>query len=53
VLAAPHGVQFDAYRNKLVRTWRPGGNGNLLHRLMISVAKRQMTKQLAGKAVQA
>ena len=53
VLAAPHGVQFDAYRNKLSRTWRPGGNGNLLHRLMIGVAKRQMTKELAGKEVRA
>lgn len=53
VLAAPHGVQFDAYRNKLAHTWRPGGNGNPFHRLMIAVAKRQMTRQLAGKAVQA
>jgi hypothetical protein len=40
-------------RNKLAHTWRPGGNGNLLHRLMIAVAKRQMTRELAGKAVQA
>jgi molybdopterin/thiamine biosynthesis adenylyltransferase len=53
VLAAPHGVQFDAYRNRLARTWRPGGNGNPLHRLVIALAKRQMTRALAGKAVQA
>jgi hypothetical protein len=53
VLAAPRGMQFDAFRNKIAHTWRPGGNGNLLHRLMIAVAKRQMTRQLAGKAVQA
>jgi hypothetical protein len=46
-------VQFDAYRNTLARTWRPGGNGNPLHRLMIAVAKRQMTRELAAKAVQA
>jgi molybdopterin/thiamine biosynthesis adenylyltransferase len=44
VLAAPHGMQFDAYRNKLARTWRPGGNGNPLHRLMIAVAKRQFAR---------
>jgi hypothetical protein len=25
VVAAPRGVQFDAYRNKLVHTWRPWG----------------------------
>lgn len=48
VLAAPHGMQFDAYRNKLARTWRPGGNGNLLHRLMISVAKRQFARTPAA-----
>jgi len=53
VLAAPHGVQFDAYRNKLSRTWRPGGNNNPLHRLMIAVARRQMGRELAGKEVQA
>jgi molybdopterin/thiamine biosynthesis adenylyltransferase len=49
VLAAPHGVQFDAYRNKVARTWRPGGNRHPLHRLMIAIGKRQ----LAGKAVPA
>jgi molybdopterin/thiamine biosynthesis adenylyltransferase len=41
VLAAPRGVQFDAYRNKLTRTWRPGGNRHPLNRLTIAVAKRQ------------
>jgi len=46
VRAAPHGMQFDAYRNKLALTWRPGGNRNPLHRLMIAIGKRQ----LAGKA---
>jgi len=45
VLAAPHGMQFDAYRNKVARTWRPGGNRHPLHRLAITVAKRQMAKQ--------
>jgi len=53
VWAAPYGVQFDAYRNKLVRTWRPGGNKHPLHRLMIAVATKQMSKQLAGKTAQA
>ncbi|MDN4038018.1 ThiF family adenylyltransferase [Massilia sp. YIM B02443] len=48
VLAAPCGVQFDAYRNKVVRTWRPGGNRNPLHRLMIAVGKRQLAKDLAA-----
>jgi molybdopterin/thiamine biosynthesis adenylyltransferase len=53
VLSAPHGVQFDAYRNKLAHTWRPGGNGNPLHRLMIAVAKRQMTRQLGATTAEA
>ena len=48
VLAAPWGIQFDAYRNKLVRTWRPGGNRNPLHRLMIKIGKKQLAKDLAA-----
>lgn len=42
VRAAPHGMQFDAYRNKVALTWRPGGNKNPLHRLMIAIGKRQL-----------
>jgi molybdopterin/thiamine biosynthesis adenylyltransferase len=42
VIAAPRGFQYDAYRDKLVRTWRPGGNNNPLQRLMLWVAGRQM-----------
>lgn len=42
VLAAPHGFQFDAYRNKLVRTWRPGGMSNPLMRLMLLLAKMKL-----------
>ncbi|MGZ5200159.1 MAG: ThiF family adenylyltransferase [Telluria sp.] len=44
VLAAPWGMQFDAYRNKLARTWRPGGNRNPLHRLMIAIGRRQFAR---------
>ncbi len=40
VLAAPHGVHFDAFRNKLVRTWRPGGNNHPLQRLAMLLVKR-------------
>jgi molybdopterin/thiamine biosynthesis adenylyltransferase len=45
VRAAPHGYQFDAYRNRLVRTWRPGGNRNLLQRAGLWLARRQLRKQ--------
>jgi molybdopterin/thiamine biosynthesis adenylyltransferase len=50
VRAAPHGMQFDAYRGKFARTWRPGGNKNPLHRLMIAIGTRQMRKQAAMAA---
>ncbi len=42
VVAAPRGVHFDAYRNKAVTTWRPGGNGNPLQRLAIAVGRRKL-----------
>lgn len=42
VWAAPHGIQFDGYRNRLVHTWRPGGNRNPLNRLAIALASRQL-----------
>jgi len=44
VLAAPHGMQFDAYRNKLVRTWRPGGNKHPIQRLAILIGRRAFAK---------
>lgn len=40
VRAAPHGLQFDAYRNKLARTWRPGGHKHPIQRLAIMIGKR-------------
>ena len=42
VLAAPHGMQFDAYRSKMVRTWRPWGNANPIQRLAVAIASRQL-----------
>lgn len=42
VLGAPHGYQFDAYRNTLTHTWRPGGNKNLIQRLGLAIARRQL-----------
>ncbi|MBA4386578.1 MAG: hypothetical protein C0404_01275 [Verrucomicrobia bacterium] len=42
VLAAPHAMQFDAYRNKVVRTWRPGGNRNPLQRLLMAFIRYRL-----------
>ena len=44
VRPAPHGYQFDAYRNRLIRTWRPGGNRNPLQRLGLWFARRQLRR---------
>ena len=53
VLCAPHGMQFDAYRNKLTRTWRPGGNGHPLQRLMIMIGRQRYRQARAADAVKA
>ncbi len=42
VRAAPRGYHFDAYRNKLALTWRPGGNRNPLQRMLIALARRKL-----------
>ena len=42
VVTAPRGVHFDAYRNKMVRTWRPWGNRNPIQRLALAIARRQL-----------
>ncbi len=40
VLAAPHGLHFDAYRNKFKHTWCPFGNRGPLQRLKYMIAKK-------------
>jgi hypothetical protein len=42
VPAAPSGLHFDAFRNRLRHTWRPGGNRHPLQRLLLAVAKRRL-----------
>jgi molybdopterin/thiamine biosynthesis adenylyltransferase len=41
VYAAPWGIHFDAYKNRLKRTWRPGGNAHPLQRALIALARRR------------
>lgn len=48
VRAAPHGYQFDAYRLRLARTWRPGGNSNPLQRIALWFVRRQLKKTKAS-----
>ncbi|MFC6668972.1 ThiF family adenylyltransferase [Marinobacterium aestuariivivens] len=49
VVAAPRGLQFDAYANRLAVTWRPGGNDNPLQKLAIGIAKKQLLKKSKPK----
>ena len=42
LIAAPWGLHFDAYRNKLKRTWRPGGWRNPLQRTLLAVARKRL-----------
>ncbi len=44
VITAPRGLHFDAYRNRMKITWRPGGNGNPLQRVGVAVARRKLRK---------
>ena len=48
VVTAPRGLQFDAYRNKMVTTWRPWGNRNPIQRLAIAIASKQLGLGNAG-----
>ncbi len=43
VIAAPRGLHFDAYRNKLSKTWRPWGNHNPIQRLGLKIARRKFS----------
>jgi molybdopterin/thiamine biosynthesis adenylyltransferase len=42
VVGAPRGLHWDAYRNRLVRTWRPGGHRNWLSALTRRIARQRL-----------
>ena len=42
VLCAPWGYQFDAFRNKFKKTWRPWGNDNVIQRIAIFIARKML-----------
>ena len=46
VITAPRGMHFDAYRNKMVITWRPGGNRNPLQRLGLHFGRKRFSAQM-------
>ncbi len=47
VLPAPWGLHFDAYRNKMVKTWRPWGNNNPIQKIGLAIARNQL-KQMGN-----
>jgi len=46
VPAAPRGLHFDAYRNKMAKTWRPMGNNNPIQRLGLKIARKRLSSKL-------
>lgn len=49
LIVAPWGYQFDAYRNKFVKTWRPGGNRNILQRIGLRVARKMFARMQSAE----
>ncbi|MCV2884193.1 ThiF family adenylyltransferase [Aestuariibacter sp. AA17] len=45
VIAAPWGLHFDAYKNRLVKTWRPWGNDNPIQKYLIYPRLKKMFKR--------
>lgn len=43
VPAVPKGMHFDAYRNKFITTWRPGGNNNPLQKLNLALFRKKLS----------
>lgn len=50
VRLAPWGMQFDAYRSRYVRTWRPWGFRNPLQQILCALARRQFAQAQARPA---
>ncbi len=42
IIAAPKAMHFDAYKNKYIITWRPGGNSNPLQRLGLMMLRKKI-----------
>lgn len=50
VRAAPYGMQFDAYRQRMVRTHRPGGYRHPMTRLVLAIARKRLASMKAAAA---
>ncbi len=43
IRAAPWGLHYDAYTNRLKKTWRPWGNNNPIQRLALKIARQRLS----------
>ena len=50
VRAAPHGVQIDAFGNRVIHTFRPLGNAHPLQRFALRVGRRQVAALVGATA---
>jgi molybdopterin/thiamine biosynthesis adenylyltransferase len=48
VWSVPWVTHFDAYRNRLARSWRPWGNRNPVQRLALAIGRRQLARMEQG-----
>lgn len=46
IRAAPRGLQFDAYTQRLICTWRPGGNAHPINRWVLSRIRKAYMKHI-------
>lgn len=44
IICAPRGAHFDAYRNKLIKTWRPGGNKHPAQKFLFHYLKNLLNQ---------
>ncbi len=49
VWAAPHSLTYDAFYNRLIHCWRPGGHRNLLSKLQINIIRALLKVSLNQK----
>lgn len=52
IRAAPRGLQFDAYTQRIVYTWRPGGNSHPVNRWILSRVRKTFLSRPSAAASQ-
>lgn len=50
ILWAPWSIQLDAYLRKFYKTWRPGGNGNILQGMLLRYLRKRLNLPLDARS---